>query len=167
MTAGADMRPDEVARKLEEEFALETIELAEPLPIHVKEGPHTATIVGYRQLPLPQWSRISRVFRFRLTELSPADGIVLPGYVNEEKADNGKLKTGSKLARWWRVIADYTGGRRDRIVLAEFRHFLFEISVTNVRTDNRGRSIPEAGQGQVVSEIVSIVQELSPKRGQL
>jgi hypothetical protein len=155
------MRAEEVARKLEEEF--ETIDLAEPLPIRVSAGPHTATIVGCRRLPLPQWNRASRVFRFRLTELSPADGVVLAGYATEQKETNGKLKANSKLARWWRIIADYTGGRRDRIVLTEFTRFLFEVLVENVRTDNRGRAIPEAGQMQVVSEIVAIVQELSPK----
>ena len=74
---GAPMRPDEVARKLEEEFALETIELAEPLPIHVTEGPHTATIVGCRRLLLQIVLQPARTLgEPRLVSGEPADRLV-------------------------------------------------------------------------------------------
>lgn len=162
------MRPDEVARKLEEEFALETIELAEPLPIHVTEGKHTAVVVAIRRVTLKHWKREALVFRFRLTELSPANGVSLPGYVNlggdgkgDAQAKSGRPKPDSKLARWWRIIADHTGGRRDRVTLSAFKRFLFEVEVSNVRTDNRGTTIADAAQGQKVSEITAIVQRLT------
>jgi hypothetical protein len=162
------MRPEEVARKLEEEFALETIELAEPLPIHVTAGPHMAVVEGIRRVTLTHWKRDALIFRFRLTELSPANGVSLPGYVNlgetgmdGRRPKSGKPKPNGKLGRWWRIIADYTGGRRDRVVLSEFKHFLFEVLVDNVRTDNRQHDIPQAGQGQAVFEIAAIVQHLT------
>lgn len=162
------MRPDEVARKLEEEFTLETIELAEPLPIPVTEGPHMAVVVAIRRVALKHWKRDMLVFRFRLTELSPAHGVCLPGYVNlggdgkgGAQAKSSRPKPDSKLARWWRIIANFTRGRRDRVTLSEFKHFLFEVEVSNVPTDNRGHAIADAAQGQKVSEIIAIVQRLT------
>jgi hypothetical protein len=157
------MRPEEVARKLEEEF--ETIELAEPLPMPVTEGPHMAVVVAIRRVTLPHWKRATLVFRFRLTELGPAHGVCLPGYVNlgggDTPAKSSRPRSDSKLARWWRIIANFTHGRRDRVALSAFKDFVFEVEVTNVRTDNRGHAIAEAAQGQKVSEITAIVQCLT------
>ena len=157
---------DEAAH-LEDEPIRQTIEFSEPLPVRVSKGEHQATITSVRLVELKRWKRRCLVVKFQLRELGPADGVVLPGYVNlgETDKDNTKKKMrkpspASKLARWWRIIADYTGGSRTHVSLPEFRHFLFQVVVTNVETDNRGQDIPDAGQGQEVSEIVAIVSRL-------
>ena len=156
----------------EDEPIEQIIEFAEPLPVSVSKGEHQATITSVRLVELKRWKRWCLVVKFQLRELGPADGVVLPGYVNlgETDKDNTKKKMrkpspASKLARWWRIIANSPGDCRTKVSLPEFKQFLFQVHVTNVETDNRGRDIPEAGQGQEVSEIVAIVSRLG--RGQL
>jgi hypothetical protein len=157
---------DEAAH-LEDEPIGQTIEFAEPLPVRVSKGVHQATITSVQLTELKRWKRWCLVVKFQLRELGPADGVVLPGYVNLGETEKGNTKkkmrkpsTASKLARWWRIIADYTGGSRTRVSPQEFKHFLFQVVVTNVETDNREQDIPDAAQGQVVSEIVAIVSRL-------
>jgi hypothetical protein len=114
-------------------------------------------------LELKRWKRSCLVFKFKIQELGPAHGIILPGYVNlgtNDRQQTTKPPTASKLARWWRVIADHTGGQRKRVSLREFRHFLFQIRVVNVKTDNREQDIPDAAQGQIVAEIAAVAQRL-------
>ena len=154
---------DEAAH-LEDEPIGQTIEFAEPLPVRVPEGLHDAIVTDVRYMELGQWKRNCLAFKFKITELSPADGIILTGFVNLGGIEKGDAKKkaqkpspASKIARWWRVIADHTGGQRKRVSLAEFKQFLFLVVVTNVRTDNRGQPISDAAQGQIVSEIVAIV----------
>lgn len=169
----AAMRPtternaaDEAAH-LEDEPIGQTIEFAEPLPVRVPEGLHDATVVNIRRMPLDRWKRECLIFKFKIVEVGPAHGVILSGYVNLGGTEKGDLKKkskkpspASKLGRWWRIIADYTGGQRKRASLAEFKQFLFTITVTNVKIDNRGQGISDAAQGQIVSEILAIVSRL-------
>ncbi len=157
---------DEAAH-LEDDCIELTIEFAEPLPVRVSEGPHEAVVVSIRRVPLGHWKRECLRFKFKIVEVGPAHGVILSGFVNLGGAEKGDPKKkskkpgeASKLARWWRVIADHTGGQRKQVSLAEFKQFLFQVVVTNVRTDNRGQPISDAAQGQVISEIVAIVAAL-------
>jgi hypothetical protein len=145
-----------------------TIEFADPLPVRVSNGVHQAIITSVRLIELKRWKRSCLVFKFQLRELGPAEGVVLPGYVNLGDTEKGhhrkkmcKPSAASKLGRWWRIIADYTGGSRTRVSLREFKQFLFEVVVTNIAKDNRERDIPPAAQAQVVSEIEAILSRLS------
>lgn len=158
------MKPvlDENSMSLPDDQEL-TIEFAEPLPVHVNEGLHDATVVRIKQTELTRWKRNCLVFTFKIQELGPAHHVILPGFINlgsSARQQKTKPSSSSKLARWWRIIADYTGGSRKRVALGEFKQFLFQVHVANVEHDNRERPIPVSGQGQVVAEIVSIVQKL-------
>ena len=161
---GTSMLPAaQVPVHLENDLNGLTIEFADPLPLRVPEGIHDAIITSIRLLDLKRWKRSCLVFKFKIQELGPANGIILPGYVNlgtKDSQQRTKPSTASKLARWWRVIADHTGGQRKRVSLREFKHFLFQIRVVNVKTDNREQDIPVAAQGQTVAEIAAIVQRL-------
>ena len=153
----------EVAAQLENDLNGLTIEFADPLPMRVPEGIHDAIITSIRLLELNRWKRSCLVFKFKIQELGPANGVILPGYVNlgtKDRHQAAKPSTASKLARWWRVVADHTGGQRKRVSLREFRHFLFQVRVANVKTDNREQDIPDAAQEQIVAEIAAIVQRL-------
>ncbi|MDK2745306.1 MAG: hypothetical protein NDI90_20590 [Nitrospira sp. BO4] len=160
------MTAEEVARRLEAELTIGTIELAETIPQRVTPGIHTAVVLNVRVVEYKQYKRCGLKYQFRLAEIGQDNGVILPGYVNlgslggDGRSRRFKPSAGSKLARWWRVIADHTGGHRKRVMLSEFQNFLFEVVVINVATDSRQRDIPEAARGQAVSEIASIVQRL-------
>ena len=153
----------EVDSTLEDEFDELIIEFAEPLPVRVSEGLHQAIVLSVREKELNRWKRSCLVFKFKMQELGPAHGIILPGFVNlgtNHRQQKTKPSPASKLSRWFRIVADYTGGQRKRVFLPEFKRFLFRVIVTNVRSDNREQKIPDAAQGQIVAEIDSIVQQL-------
>lgn len=147
------------------------IEFAEPLSVRVSEGPHEATVVGIRRMRLERWKRECLIFKFKIVEGGLAHNVMLCGYVNLGSAEQGdpkkkakKPSPASKLGRWWRIIADFTGGSRSRVSLQAFKQFLFTINVTNVKIDNRGQGISDAAQGQVVSEITGIVAKLGTEQ---
>lgn len=132
----------------------------------VPPGNYSAECLKIRKVERREWRRTYWQFCFRLRGIGPENGVVLPGFVNVPR--KGKLSAYSKLGRWARIIAAYTGGRADRVSMRAFGDFFFTVQVDTVTTTNsKGNKkpfpLPEAAQYEVVSEILDIVGRLAPQ----
>jgi hypothetical protein len=169
--------PFTVSDRLEQEWKAELdsnyiIQLADPIQPKIPCGEYDAICVSVRRAILPNWNRAVLLFQFQLRQVGPAHGVLLPGYVNlgstrEDKRQSRnhvllKRPSGrSKLARWWRIILHFDANlSRKDVDVRVFRRFLYRVLVTNVENDNRQRPVAFAGQYQVISEIVAVVQQL-------
>lgn len=144
------------------------LEIDGPL-IRVKPGHYVAECRKVMEKERRQWQRSYFQFLFRLRGIGPENHIILPGFVNVPK--KGKLSPYSKLGRWARIIAAYTGGRADRVTMKAFGHFLFTVKVetvtkANSKDDRKPFTLPEAAQYEIVSEILDIVGRLAQRTGQ-
>lgn len=135
-------------------------------PIRVSPGSYAAECLKITKVERREWRRTYWQFRFRLRGIGPENGVVLPGFVNVP--GRGKVSAYSKLGRWARIIATYTGGRADRVSMKAFGEFLFTVKVETVTTANSkdGRKplmLPEAARYEIVSEILDIVGRLATR----
>jgi len=139
--------------------------LAEPIPMRVSEGEYEAICLSVKRVPLDKWKREALFFCFQIKELGPADGVKLRAYVNLGSSQKKKITApspSSKLGRWWRTLLSFDPSLNCQVVSTKaFKEFLFRVRVTNVRQDNRQQAVPEAGQCQVVTEIVSVLGRLA------
>ena len=135
-------------------------------PIRVTPGHYAAECLKITKVERREWRRLYWQFRFRLRGIGPENHVILPGFVNIPR--KGKLSPYSKLGRWARIIAAYTGGRADRVTMKAFGQFLFTIKVetvtkANSKADKKPFTLPEAARYEVVSEIIDIVGRLTPR----
>lgn len=145
------------------------IELDTP-PVRITPGNYVAECLKIAKVDRREWRRSYWQFRFRLRGVGPENGVTLPGFVNLPR--KGKLSAYSKLGRWARIIAAYTGSRASRISMKSFGLFLFTVRVETVTKANSKDhknlySLPEAAQYEIVSEILDIVGRLTPQTNRL
>lgn len=129
--------------------------LVEPPPSRVPEGTYDAVVLWVRKRTA--FRREVVVFRFRLVGLHPYKDLELPAYANLNIQKHGRLSHRSKLTRWWRLIVEASGGRRDRIVLNRFRDFLYQVRVRTVVRGHDDGGLEEGERYEVVAEILNIV----------
>ena len=127
---------------------------AEDLPPLVEPAEYDArclqvkTHTHYRQVKVN--------FLFEILTEGHAFGVYLRGYCPLTTP----LSPHSKLAGWFRVIAQYTGYRPSKIPLKAFRDYWFRVRVTTVLTDHRQQPLAPCNQYSRVEDIVSIVGPL-------
>lgn len=130
----------------------------------VSPGNYAAECLKIIKVERKEWHRTYWQFCFRLRGVGPENGVILPGFVNLPK--KGKLSAYSKLGRWARILAAYTGCRASRVSMRAFGQFLFTVKVetvkkANSKDDKKHFLLPEAAQYEVVSEILDIVGRLA------
>ena len=135
-------------------------------PVRVAPGNYAAECLKITKVDRREWRRTYWQFRFRLRGIGRENHVILPGFVNIPR--KGKVSAYSKLGRWARIIAAYTGGRADRVTMKAFGQFLFTVKVetvtqANSKGDKKPFTLPEAAQYEVVSEILDIVGQLAPR----
>lgn len=133
------------------------------IPDRVTPGQYTVECLKVSKIVRKEWRRTYLQFRFRLRGMGPENMVELPGFANFPR---GKCSAFSKLGRWTRIVAAYTGGRSTRVSLKQFGEFLFTVNVetvqkANSRSDRKPFTLPEAAQYEVVSEILGIVGRLT------
>ncbi|MGE3977071.1 MAG: hypothetical protein AB7F94_05730 [Nitrospira sp.] len=141
------------------------IELDAP-PVRVAPGIYAAECLKITKVERREWRRWYWQFLLRLRGVGPENGVILHAFVNVPRT--GKLSAYSKLGRWTRIIAAYTGARANRVSMRSFGQFLFTVKVETVRTANSGKKpfpLPEAAQYEIVSEILDIVGRLTQRAG--
>lgn len=134
--------------------------------VRVSPGNYAAECLKITKVDRREWRRTYWQFRFRLRGIGPENHVILPGFVNIPR--KGKVSAYSKLGRWARIIAAYTGGRADRVTMKAFGQFLFTVKVetvtqANSKGDKKPFTLPEAAQYEVVSEVLDIVGQLAPR----
>ena len=159
----SEPRDEPIALGLDMEFEIDAA------PIRVTPGHYAAECLKITKVDQRQWHRTYLQLRFRLRGIGPENHVILPGFVNVPK--KGKLSPYSKLGRWARIIAAYTGGRADRVTMKAFGQFLFTVKVetvtkANSKDDRKPFTLPEAAQYEIVSEILDIVGRLALRTGQ-
>jgi hypothetical protein len=163
--------PASVADRLVQEIEnYSVIELHEPIQPTVAVGDYDAVCLSVSSVELKSWKRKAWFFGFQIKEIGPANGVLLEGFVNlgplDSKNDTAsgssvKRKRETKLLRWWRIICAFDSDcSRKYISQRAFKQYLFRVRVSNVETDNRQRSVPEAGRYQKVDEIIAVVSRL-------
>jgi hypothetical protein len=66
----------------------------------------------------------------------------------------------SKLARWNRIVADYSRARPDRVSLRRFMDFLFSVEVRTVERDYHQQPLSACNRYEVVDQIIEVVSRL-------
>ncbi len=163
--------PADVAYRLVQEIENDSvIELHEPIQPTVAVGDYNAVCLSVTTVELKSWKRKSWFFRFQIKEVGPGNGVLLEGFVNlgppttnsdTASGHSAKRKRETKLRQWWRIVCNFDPNcSRKYISQRAFKKYLFRVRISNVETDNRQRSIPEAGRYQKVDEIIAVVSRL-------
>jgi hypothetical protein len=119
----------------------------------VKPGQYDAIVISYHRVN--KFKRWQVLFRFRIFELGPYHDVELDGYAALSRDQT--VKADSKLARWSRLIAEWGGGRKDRISLSAFKRFAFRVEIVTVLQDREQKTLAETNQYEVVRDIVAIL----------
>ncbi len=159
----SEQRDEPIALVSDMEFEIDA-----PL-IRVTPGHYAAECLRIKKVEQRQWHRTYLQLSLRLRGIGPENHVILPAFVNVPK--KGKLSPYSKLGRWARIIAAYTGGRADRVTMKAFGEFLFTVKVetvtkANSKDDRKPFTLPEAAQYEIVSEILDIVGRLAQRTSQ-
>ena len=119
----------------------------------IKPGEYDACVVSYQRVT--KFNRKQVRFRFRLFEMGPLHNLELDGYA--ALGHDGSVRPDSKLARWYGVVAEYSGSRKDRISLLAFKKFWFRVQIVTVHQDREQKVLADIHQYEVVRDILAVV----------
>ena len=126
----------------------------------VKPGTYAAKVLEVKRQE--RYNRRLLHFRFSLVELGPNEGIRLDAFV--PLGDGGNVRRESKLARWSRILSDFSKDRPDRVSLRRFREFLFAVEVRTVERDHQQRPLAECNRYEIVDQIIGVVGRLGREK---
>jgi hypothetical protein len=98
------------------------------------------------------------LFQFELDGIGPHHGARLAGFAN--LSHSGTVLPESKLARWMRLLAEFSGERWDRVSRRRFQDFLFRVTVETVEQNHKRNPLARVNQYERVDEIVGVVAKL-------
>ena len=110
------------------------------------------------------WVTLDTEFQFRIITPGKCFDAVLYGFCNLGPAAHPGIRSRSKFASWQRAVADFTGGRANRVSLRVFRDYWYRVRVETTTHNHQKQVLPERDQYSSVTDIVEVVGKLSELR---
>ena len=135
--------------------------MAEALPPLIPPGEYGAVVTAIKKVF--RFGRAMVEFSFRIVTFGPSFNTQLKGYctVPTMKIKNVPIPGGSKLARWMRTVAAFTGCRPTRMSLGEFRWYWYTVTVATVTRNHRQQPLRLTDQYSSVVDVVGVIGKLA------
>ncbi len=124
----------------------------DPRP-HVPDGEYDVECVEAKSHRYPLFKREAVILTMAIVD-GPHAGVMLERFYNVP----GGIKRGSNFYREWTLANQGTPPRRrEKLALKKFKHKLFRVEVTTVKTDRDGHPLPVSLRYSRVSRIIDLL----------
>lgn len=123
--------------------------------VRIDAGTYEAVVISTRKVR--RFGLVTIEFLFRIISPGSAFDVQLRGYCNLGPRESSRIGLHSKLARWMRLIATFSGISPSRVTRKSFREYWLRVSVDTVTKDYRQRSLALHDQYSTVTELLEVV----------